>query len=311
MPVSDLPPLDEELVMGLLASESTSRASNAAILEYFTQHPDLAERSAFCKDCYKQIYTYLFVDDHTVGFIRHDMYLELWEGNYLTKTAQVNLTWDAVTTRIADLIEQGRLVVPIKTAPASQFEQLTLSPEDSEKMGLPSQEQQTQNIDHAAEVKKWSKPIIDASGKYISEQDITDALRNGSGYQNGKFRIQQYLSARILPLEEDQARWLKKEYGIGGCSWDFRDGGRGSINHMDKNLEIIRHTENGAYRRVLKWTNRKDLARGFTRASPVTMTEPCAASKSALCRCCVTAAILSAAALMSTAAGCCAPATAI
>ena len=36
------------------------------------------------------------MDDHTVGFIRHDMYLELWEGNYLTKTAQVNLTWDAL-----------------------------------------------------------------------------------------------------------------------------------------------------------------------------------------------------------------------
>ena len=96
MPVSDLPPLDEELVMGLLAQESSSRADNAAILEYFTQHTDLAERSAYCKHCYKQIYTNLFVDDHFVGFIRHDMYLELWEGNYLTKTAQVNLTWDAV-----------------------------------------------------------------------------------------------------------------------------------------------------------------------------------------------------------------------
>ena len=67
MPVSDLPPLDEELVMGLLAQESSSRADNAAILEYFTQHTDLAERSAYCKHCYKQIYTNLFVDDHFVG----------------------------------------------------------------------------------------------------------------------------------------------------------------------------------------------------------------------------------------------------
>ena len=126
MPVSDLPPLDEELVMGLLAQESSSRADNAAILEYFTQHTDLAERSAYCKHCYKQIYTNLFVDDHFVGFIRHDMYLELWEGNYLTKTAQVNLTWDAVSTKIAELIEQGKFIVPIKAAPAlPQMEQLT------------------------------------------------------------------------------------------------------------------------------------------------------------------------------------------
>lgn len=105
VPISDLPPLSDELILGLLAKESSSRADNAAILEYFNEHPDLAERSAFCKHCYKQIYTYLFVDDNTVGFIRHDMYLELWEGNYLTKTAQVNLTWDAVAAKIADLIE--------------------------------------------------------------------------------------------------------------------------------------------------------------------------------------------------------------
>lgn len=173
VPISDLPPLSDELILGLLAKESSSRADNAAILEYFNEHPDLAERSAFCKHCYKQIYTYLFVDDHTVGFIRHDMYLELWEGNYLTKTAQVNLTWDAVAAKIADLIEQGRLMVPIKATPVQQqMEQLTLTPEDSEKAGLPSHEQQAKNIDLAAEAKKWNKPIIDASGKYITEQDI-------------------------------------------------------------------------------------------------------------------------------------------
>ena len=254
VPISDLPPLSDELILGLLAKESSSRADNAAILEYFNEHPDLAERSAFCKHCYKQIYTYLFVDDHTVGFIRHDMYLELWEGNYLTKTAQVNLTWDAVAAKIADLIEQGRLIVPIKAAPVpQQMEQLTLTPEDSEKAGLPSHEKQVKNIDLAAEVKKWNKPIIDASGKYITEQDITDALCKGGGFEDSKFRIQQYFSAQVLPIEEDQARWLKKEYGIGGGTWFFRDGGHGFLDHMGKNLEITRRTEDGEYRRVLKW----------------------------------------------------------
>ncbi len=191
--------------------------------------------------------------DHRTNMTR-DMYLELWEGNYLTKTAQLNLTWDAVAAKIADLIEQGRLMVPIKATPVQQqMEQLTLTPEDSEKAGLPSHEQQAKSIDLAAEVKKWNKPIIDASGKYITEQDITDVLCRGSGFEDGKFRIQQYLSAQVLPIEEDQARWLKKKYGIGGGTWFFRDGGRGFLNHMGKNLEITRRTEDGEYRRVLKW----------------------------------------------------------
>ena len=71
-----------------------------------------------------------------MGFIRHDMYLELWEGNYLTKTAQVNLTWDAVAAKIADLIEEGRLIVPIKAAPVQQqMEQLTLTPKILKRQG--------------------------------------------------------------------------------------------------------------------------------------------------------------------------------
>lgn len=145
-------------------------------------------------------------------------------------------------------------MVPIKATPVQQqMEQLTLTPEDSEKAGLPSHEQQVKNIDLAAEVKKWNKPVIDASGKYITEQDITDALCKGGGFEDSKFRIQQYLSAQVLPIEEDQARWLKKGYGIGGGTWFFRDGGRGFLNHMGKNLEITRRTEDGEYRRVLKW----------------------------------------------------------
>ena len=150
--------------------------------------PTFPSAAPFASTVISKFYTYLFVDDHTVGFIRHDMYLELWEGNYLTKTAQVNLTWDAVAAKIADLIEQGRLMVPIKATPVQQqMEQLTLTPEDSEKAGLPSHEQQVKNIDLAAEVKKWNKPVIDASGKYITEQDITDALCKGGGFEDSNF----------------------------------------------------------------------------------------------------------------------------
>ena len=260
MPVSDLPPLDEELVMGLLAQESTSRADNAAILEYFTEHPDLAERSAFCKHCYKQIYTYLFVDDHFVGFIRHDMYLELWEGNYLTKTAQVNLTWDAVSTKIAELIEQGKLIVPIKETPAQpQVEQLTLTPEESEKLGLPEQEQQLATIEVQARLNQWEEPTADTTGKYITEQDITDALLIGSGIAEGHYRIQEYFSAFNLPSEKEQANFLKDEYGVGGRSWTFADGQRGWLDHDGKGLSLQRgdHGKSSSHIRLLRW---KDVA---------------------------------------------------
>lgn len=256
MPVSDLPPLEDHLVMGLLAAESTSRADNAAILQYFNEHSDLAERSEFCKHCYKQIYTQLYVNEQMVGFVRHDMGLELWEGNYLTKTAQINLTWDAVSTKIAALIEQGQFLVPIKAkAPEPAVEQLTLTPEESKAVGLPAQEEQIHAIDLAGEIKQWHKPINDASGKYITEQDITDALCSGSLVEDGKFRIQEYFSALNLPTEKEQADFLKKEYGISGRSWGFADGQSGSLDFDGKGAAIRRGSYGKAdsYLRRLSW----------------------------------------------------------
>lgn len=119
-----------------------------------------------------------------------------------------------------------------------QMEQLTLTPEDSERQGCRAMSSK-QKHRPGGRSQKWNKPIIDASGKYITEQDITDALCKGGGFEDSKFRIQQYLSAQVLPIEEDQARWLKKEYGIGGGTWFFRDGGHGFLDHMGKILKLL------------------------------------------------------------------------
>ena len=45
VPISDLPPLSDELILGLLTKESSSRADNAAILEYFNEHAQLQDLS--------------------------------------------------------------------------------------------------------------------------------------------------------------------------------------------------------------------------------------------------------------------------
>ena len=256
MPVSDLPPLEESLIMGVLAEESSSRADNAAILAYFSEHTDLTERSAFCKHCYKQIYTQLEIDGHTVGFVRHDYGLELWEGNYLTKSAQIHLTWDAVSTRIDVLIGQGKFLVPVpQPAKVPEIEQMTLTPEESEAVGLPEQEKQLEAIEQSIKIKKWPTPVIDASGKYITEQDITDALCSGSGVVDGHYRIQNYFSALNLPSEKEQAAFLKKEYGIGGQSWTFADGQSGWLEYGSKGLSLRRdgEGESPGYRRPLRW----------------------------------------------------------
>ena len=241
IPTPDLPPLDDSLILGLLAQQTSTRADNADILAYFEKHADLASRSEFCRTSYKQIYTQLSVGERMAGFIRHDQYLELWEGNYLTKTAQSNLTWDAVSDKIAALIEQGQLPVPIRTtAPKPVLEQLTLTPEQSDAVGLSDPQKQQKVIEETAKRKNWKSPPIDASGKYVTEQDITDVLCSGSGFAGGHFRRQEYFSASQLPTEKEQADHLKKEYGIGGCTWKFADGQSGWVSYDDKGLSVQR-----------------------------------------------------------------------
>ena len=256
IPTPDLPPLDDSLILGLLAQQTSTRADNADILAYFEKHPDLASRSEFCRTGYKQIYTHLYVGERMAGFIRHDQYLELWEGNYLTKTAQSNLTWDAVSDKIAALIERGQLLVPIRTtAPKPELEQLTLTPEQSDAVGLSDSQKQQEVIEEAAKRKNWKSPTIDASGKYVTEQDITEVLCSGSGFAGGHFRLQEYFSAPQLPTEKEQADHLKKEYGIGGRTWKFADGQGGWVSYDSKGLSVQRDFYNGtnSYRRLLRW----------------------------------------------------------
>lgn len=256
IPTPDLPPLDDSLILGLLAQQTSTRADNADILAYFEKHPDLASRSEFCRTSYKQIYTQLSVGERMAGFIRHDQYLELWEGNYLTKTAQSNLTWDAVSDKIAALIEQGQLPVPIRTsAPEPELEQLTLTPKQIEAVGLSDPQKQQKVIEETAKRKNWKSPTIDASGKYVTEQDITDVLCSGSGFAGGHFRLQEYFSASQLPTEKEQADHLKKEYGIGGCTWKFADGQSGWVSYDGKGLSVQRgfYNDTNSYRRLLRW----------------------------------------------------------
>ena len=121
-------------------------------------------------------------------------------------------------------------------------------------MGLPSPEQQQETIRQLQPRASWQPPIKD-DGSHIDEQDIVDVLVMGSGFCEGRFRIQEYFSAAVLPTVKEQADWLKKEYGIGGRTWDFRDGERGFLDYDAKGLRIKRYASDNDpdYFRLLPW----------------------------------------------------------
>ena len=129
-----------------------------------------------------------------------------------------------------------------------------LAEETAAAIGLPSLEQQQETIRQLQPRASWQPPIKD-DGTHIDEQDIVDVLVMGSGFCEGRFRIQEFFSATVLPTVKEQAYWLKKEYGIGGRTWDFRDGERGFLDYDAKGLRIKRYASDNDpdYFRLLPW----------------------------------------------------------
>ena len=129
-----------------------------------------------------------------------------------------------------------------------------LAEEVAAAIGLPAPEQQQETIRQLQPRASWQPPIKD-DGTHIDEQDIVDVLVMGSGFCEGRFRIQEFFSATVLPTVKEQANWLKKEYGIGGRTWDFRDGERGFLDYDAKGLRIKRYASDNDpdYFRLLPW----------------------------------------------------------
>lgn len=128
--------------------------------------------------------------------------------------------------------------------------------EQSLEMGLPDEEQQTHQVEQAAAtaaVKPLAPPVVDRQGEIITEQEITRALCAGSGFENGKQRIQYYFSQPVLPTMDETVHWLKKEYGIGGRSWELTDGSQGWLDYNSKGFEIQCTTNEGRVNRPLTW----------------------------------------------------------
>ena len=76
-------------------------------------------------------------------------------------------------------------------------------------IGLPAPEQQQETIRQLQPRASWQQPIKD-DGTHIDEQDIVDVLVMGSGFCEGRFRIQEFFSATVLPTVKEQANWLKR-----------------------------------------------------------------------------------------------------
>lgn len=255
-----LPEFPPTLLPQLLAAETSSRASNAEYLTFYNKNSLLIDRLRFVRESYKDIFTELLLaDDTRVGFHRQDNGLLVWQGAYLTRSAETLLSWRAVANALNDLIEQHELIVAIDPKKLLQAEeQLSFELPDGsptsakdgrlEKDDFLTPEKQETVIRSALPVAEYNAPQMD-DGSVITDEEINLALAAGSNFENSKFRIYQ----QFTTTQGDHAAFLKKEYGSGGRSWDYQSGAHGWVDHGPAGLKLILTNEEGRFERRLLW----------------------------------------------------------
>ena len=258
-----IPEFPAELLPSLLKADTTSRASNADILSFFSKTPLLIDRLRYIRESYKVVFTELLLEDDTrVGFYKESNGLLVWQGSYLTRSAESHLSWHSVTAAISALVDNHELIAAIDPKKAvSRDEQLSFDLPENASRGdevgtlevddIYSEEEQDEKIKAALPTYHYKEPQPD-DGSHITEDDVNVIITRGSVFEGGKYRIYNHFQQK--KTEKETVAFLKKEYGIGGFSWTFADGGSGFVNFDGKGFSILYDFKDDLrYEKKLKW----------------------------------------------------------
>ena len=156
-------------------------------LEVFFRFNDRENSKEYIKKLLGEAYTEYEIDNNIrVGYKSYENGLYMWKGKYLNRTEECFKNWEEITDYfVSDILLQKN---------------------DEITKELPTESEQKQNIAEVENTSVFS----------FSQEEIDNALTIGSGVVNGKFRIYEYLSRGLSSNEN--ANFLKQEYGIGGTS---------------------------------------------------------------------------------------------
>ena len=215
----------DDTVREILGTTPHLKASKSEIRTFYETHLDERERTDYIKSIFNNDYTELLIGenhDHRVGYKTFDNVLHLWDGSYLSRTAQSFFNWSVI---------------------AQHFEAMRLLGELQDKMKpLPSIDGQMSLIEANAE----EKP----SAFSFSQEIIDTVLTRGSGISEGKMRIYEQFQKSLSTKEN--ASFLKDEYGWGG-SYPVITGAGIDENHDSKGIRISKGIGNDKPHIDLSW----------------------------------------------------------
>ena len=113
--------LDEHLIEAILLDDGGRKHTRQEIFAHFQTNRDIATRMEFLKNSYNDIWVEVLAgaDKVRVGYHAEEDGLLMWEGSYLSRTAESVFSWGVVTEMTENLIERGayKIKLGLQNAP--------------------------------------------------------------------------------------------------------------------------------------------------------------------------------------------------
>lgn len=195
--------------------------SAGRIIEFFQTHDSDEERCEYVQHIYPDSIREWKVDDVILGYNRLDDGLHIYLGTFDNQVVSYDYSWNFVAKEIDGMILSRYFAPDIQ---------------------IPSLEEQKNVV--------YENIQNFENGIYFSQQEIDRVLTRGSGFEKGKYRINQMFSKNTTLKEKVQ--FLKKEYGEGGSSPAV---GFINVNYDAKGMSLSRYREIGKdeIKITLKW----------------------------------------------------------
>lgn len=215
----------DDTIREILGTTPHLKASKDEIRAFFEATADENARISYIKRIFNNDYTEVILSDgRRVGYKTYQNVLQLWEGSYLSRTAQSFYDWGVIAQHFEAMRLLGELQDTMKPLPSING-QMSLMMEGTE-------EQKTSAF-------AFSQEIIDA------------VLTRGSGISEGKMRIYEQFQKSLSAKEN--ADFLKEEYGWGGA-YPVIAGTGIDEQHDGKGIRISKGIGNDKPHIDLKWS---------------------------------------------------------
>jgi len=180
--------------------------------------------------------TYRALSDEDKRSVWDAFYWGRKEGCWISRGFNAELPYDVaesiglsdggyfVTLHMDDIAQQAE---PVAEAPKPKAK-----PAAPARSAAPKAKPKTERPEIISPAQRFTPAAVGS----IMADEIENVLRSGSGFEGGKIRIAAFYASNRTP--DEAKRFLKEEYGIGGCSHTCLDGVHGFVDYNGSGIEI-------------------------------------------------------------------------